>query len=279
MWRQNSLLSLQAISPQIPYPSSLVVNLFAFPLLFLILQILMAETSALCFSTLSSLPSNIYRSGEANSSLSFASPFKFPASHPRSSRFIRFTCKASDSGNFLGDEPLGFFPWSDGDNDIEWVREERITLFTTDGLVQIGGSVVPRLVASSNRKRGKSKTSQRFQRFQESDYMDPNQGLCLGALFDIAATNGLDMGRRLCIFGFCRSIEMLSDVVEDTVLEHGGEVVTAEKAIKGGLHEKLTMTVAVPYLWGVPPASETLRLAVRSGGGIVEKVYWQWDFL
>lgn len=55
--------------------------------------------------------------------------------------------------------------------------------------------------------------------------MDPKQkGLCLGALFDIAATNGLDMGRRLCIFGFCRSIEMLSDVVEDTVLEHGGEV-------------------------------------------------------
>lgn len=32
------------------------------------------------------------------------------------------------------------------------------------------------------------------------------------------------MGRRLCIYGFCRSIEMLSDVVEDTVLEHGGEV-------------------------------------------------------
>lgn len=32
------------------------------------------------------------------------------------------------------------------------------------------------------------------------------------------------MGRKLCIFGFCRSIEMLSDVVEDTVLEHGGEV-------------------------------------------------------
>lgn len=32
------------------------------------------------------------------------------------------------------------------------------------------------------------------------------------------------MGRRLCIFGFCRSIEMLSDVIEDTVLEHGGEV-------------------------------------------------------
>lgn len=35
---------------------------------------------------------------------------------------------------------------------------------------------------------------------------------------------GLDMGRRLCIYGFCRSVEMLSDVVEDTVLEYGGEV-------------------------------------------------------
>ena len=81
--------------------------------------------------------------------------------------------------------------------------------------------------------------------------MDPAQELCLGALFDIAATNvckyipfllqlntidttgiyptvfkcqGLDMGRRLCIYGFCRSVEMLSDVVEDTVLEYGGEV-------------------------------------------------------
>lgn len=39
------------------------------------------------------------------------------------------------------------------------------------------------------KKQGKLKSSQRFQRFQESDYMDPNQGLCLGALFDIAATN------------------------------------------------------------------------------------------
>lgn len=137
--------------------------------------------------------------------------------------------------------------------------------------------MVPRRI-NSDKRQGKSNTSQRFQRFQESDYMDPEQGLCLGALFNIAATNGLDMGRRLCILGFCRSIEMLSDVVEDAVIEHGGEVVVAEKAIKGGLHEKLTMTVAVPLLWGVPPASERLHLAVRSGGGIVEKVYWQWDF-
>jgi len=42
--------------------------------------------------------------------------------------------------------------------------------------------------------------------------------------YELPSFQGLDMGRKLCIFGFCRSIEMLSDVVEDTVLEHGGEV-------------------------------------------------------
>ncbi|KAF8720383.1 hypothetical protein HU200_023886 [Digitaria exilis] len=130
--------------------------------------------------------------------------------------------------------------------DIQWVPEDRVTLFTSDGLVQIGGSLVPRRVSSSELKR-------------------------------ILISQGLDMGRRLCIFGFCRSIEMLSDVVEDTVLEHGGEVVTAEKASNDGLQEKLIMSVAVPLLWGVPPASETLHVAVRSGGGIVDKIYWQWD--
>ncbi|KAL9429403.1 hypothetical protein AB3S75_031252 [Citrus x aurantiifolia] len=230
---------------------------------------MMTETCAFCFvSPYSSIPSVSRCLREPNSFLLTS------VSYRRSSRFLRFTADAaSDSFNF--------FPWAHSESGIEWVQEERVTLFTADGLVQIGGSMVPRRVSSStsDKKQGRSKSSQRFQRFQESDYMDPNQRLCLGALFDIAATNGLDMGRRLCILGFCRSIEMLSDVVEDTVLEHGGEVVAAEKASKGGLHEKLTMTVAVPFLWGVPPASETLHLAVQSGGGIVEKVYWQWDFL
>lgn len=57
------------------------------------------------------------------------------------------------------------------------------------------------------------------------------------------------------------------------------QVVVAEKATKGGLQEKLSMTVAVPLLWGVPPASDTLHLAVRSGGGIVQKVFRQWHFM
>ncbi|KAI0513811.1 hypothetical protein KFK09_009841 [Dendrobium nobile] len=201
----------------------------------------------------------------------------------RSVRTIR--CRSGDSGEggCFGGDPYGPYPWESStpsdEPTFQWIPEDKITLFTSEGLVQIGGSLVPRRFPTSDKRRRRSKASQRSQRFQESYYMDPNQVLCLGALFDIAATNGLDMGRRLCIFGFCRSIEMLSDVVEDTVLEHGGEVFTAEKASNEGLQEKLTMTVAVPLLWGVPPASETLRFAVRSGGGIVEKVYWQWDFL
>ncbi|RDY03575.1 hypothetical protein CR513_12824, partial [Mucuna pruriens] len=232
----------------------------------------MAETSALCFSTFRfSFASSLSPSNTFNNSF----PFPPSPSAPHPSRLLHFAPKAAPSP----DDSFSFFPWADSDADIQWVPQERITLFTADGLIQIGGSMVPRRVSSSDKKQGKYKTSQKFQRFQESNYMDPNQGLCLGALFDIAATNGLDMGRRLCIFGFCRSVEMLSDVVEDTVLEHGGEVIAAEKASKGDLHEKLTMTVAVPLLWGVPPASETLHLAVKSGGGIVEKVYWQWDFL
>lgn len=246
----------------------------------------MPETSALCFSTFSSVPrpkettstsSSSYPSSLSNPSFPLC---KFPYFNIRlPHRSLRFVAKSSGSGNFLGDDAFGHFPWESPDSSIQWVPEKRVTLFTADGLVQIGGDLVPQRIASSDKRAGNSKTYHKFQRFQESQYMDPNQGLCLGALFDIAATNGLDTGRRLCIYGFCRSIEMLSDVVEDTVLEHGGEVVVAEKAIKGDLHEKLTMTVAVPLLWGVPPASETLHLAVKSGGGIVEKVYWQWNFL
>ncbi|XP_074369025.1 uncharacterized protein LOC141709032 isoform X2 [Apium graveolens] len=236
----------------------------------------MAETSlALCFSSPSSFlsPLSLFKHITLSSSSSYK--IYLPTLHSSSSSRC-VSARVSDGPHF------GFYPWdhsSGSDPGIEWVSEERVTLFTADGLVQIGGSLVPKRVSSSDRNQGKGKTSQRFQRFQESNYMDPAQGLCLGALFDIAATNGLDTGRRLCIIGFCRSIEMLSDVVEDTVLEHGGEVVTAEKASKGGLHEKLKMTVAVPLLWGVPPVSETLHLAVRSGGGIVDKVFWQWDFL
>lgn len=245
----------------------------------------MAETSALYFTSCGSsllTISRTYRQISPSFSSTF-SPFSTTIHHQPFSFFLRpftsrFAVKASSDDQ--SDFGFGSYPWESPDTDsgIKWVREDTITMFTADGLIQLGGSLVPRRIPPSE-KQGKLKIPPRYQRFQESDYMDPKQSLCLGALFDIAATNGLDMGRRLCIVGFCRSIEMLSDVVEDIVLEQGGEVVVAEKATQGGLQEKLSMTVAVPLLWGVPPASETLHLAVRSGGGIVQKVFWQWHFM
>ncbi|KAK9127500.1 hypothetical protein Syun_016297 [Stephania yunnanensis] len=213
-----------------------------------------------------------------------------PTRRPQFSPLSVHCCASSDGGGGRsrggggGDDSFGFYLWN-GDSAIHWESEERVTLFTTEGLIQIGGSVVPRRVASSKHlslilcKNNRDQMILRDHRYRESDYMDPKRQIYLGALFDIAATNGLDMGRRLCLFGYCSSIEMLSDIVEDTVMENGGEVVAAEKASEGGLQEKLTMKVAVPLLWGVPPASETLHLAVRSGGGIIDKVCLQWDYL
>ncbi|CAK9227097.1 unnamed protein product [Sphagnum jensenii] len=179
-------------------------------------------------------------------------------------------------------DEFGLYPWDPSWGDLEsmdssyWYQEDTVTLFTTDGLVQIGGSL-RRISPESKQARLRALSRQR--RYREEDYMDPQQGLCLGAIFDIAATNGLDMGRRFCVCGFCRSIEMLNDVVQDTVLEQGGKVVVAEKGSTGGLQEKLSMTVAMPLLWGVPPAVDTLHYAIRSGGGIVERTYRCWEFL
>ncbi|KAG6543653.1 hypothetical protein Mapa_014836 [Marchantia paleacea] len=197
-----------------------------------------------------------------------------------------------DSGAFGADDNEGFkwsgwspkdgnglYPWDPSWDsitldDLQWVQEDVVTLFTSEGVVRIGGSRLTARRATVT----ENKQLSRLRRYREEDYMDPKQGLCLGAIFDIAATNGLDMSRRFCVFGFCRSIEMLSDVVEDTVLELGGEVLVAEKETSGGLHEKLIMTVAMPALWGVPPAVDKLNYAIRTGGGIVEKTYKKWEF-
>ncbi|CAM6085900.1 unnamed protein product [Calypogeia fissa] len=179
---------------------------------------------------------------------------------------------------------FGLYPWDPSwqamdFDDIPWIQDETITLFTSEGVVKLRNSRVVNPRASYNeRKHANSRDLNRLKRYREEDYMDPKQGLCLGAIFDIAATNGVDMGRRFCVFGFCRSIEMLSDVVEDTILERGGEVLIADKGSTTGLHEKLTMTVAMPALWGVPPAFDVLKKAIRSGGGIVEKTYKKWEF-
>ena len=44
--------------------------------------------------------------------------------------------------------PTKLMAYNSWDTEIQWVPEERVTLFTTDGLIQIGGSMVPRRVSS-----------------------------------------------------------------------------------------------------------------------------------
>ncbi|GAQ86650.1 hypothetical protein KFL_003020100 [Klebsormidium nitens] len=186
--------------------------------------------------------------------------------------------------SFGASDGYGPYPWEQNGSGGEesepgedWVREPIITLLTSQGVVQLGGERVPARRAEAWQRRQSGQLG-RLRPFREESYMDPHQQLCLGATFDIHATNGLDLGRRLTVLGFCRSVAMLSDVVEDCVVDQGGQVVHAELGNPSGLHERLVMTVHVPMLWGVPPQLDSLRHAIRSGGGIVEKMYRQWMF-
>lgn len=65
------------------------------------------------------------------------------------------------------------------------------------------------------------------------------QGLCIGATFSLAATNGKDFDRRINILGFCQSIDMLNEALEETVTSRGGEVLEQERKLKSGVHEQV----------------------------------------
>lgn len=70
----------------------------------------------------------------------------------------------------------------------DWVREPIITLLTSEGVVQLGGERVPARRAEAWQRRQSGQLG-RLRTFREDSYMDPNQQLCLGATFDIHATN------------------------------------------------------------------------------------------
>lgn len=48
----------------------------------------------------------------------------------------------------------------------------------------------------------------------------------------LQATNGADPSRRLNMLGFCRSVNDLSEVVEDAVLSRGGKIVVNQIELK-----------------------------------------------
>lgn len=58
------------------------------------------------------------------------------------------------------------------------------------------------------------------------------QGLVVGSIFTISATNGLEPTRRINLLGFCQSIDYLFETVEETVVMWGGEVFETERQLK-----------------------------------------------
>lgn len=105
MWRRLALLLLLSLR-LLPSTASRHISLF---LWFCSDFVVMAETSALLFSTFSSHLT--------------ISPVRH--SHPSPARFSsllsrvrpsRFAVKASHYGNFSDDDPFSFFPWSDSNN-------------------------------------------------------------------------------------------------------------------------------------------------------------------
>jgi hypothetical protein len=59
-----------------------------------------------------------------------------------------------------------------------------------------------------------------------------SKGSILTAYTWLQATNGADPSRRLNMLGFCRSVNDLSEVVEDAVLSRGGKIVINQIELK-----------------------------------------------
>jgi hypothetical protein len=105
-----------------------------------------------------------------------------------------------------------------------WHYTHRLSVLVHQGIVTIPGRDIqvpkaPRII-------------QRMPSFEE-------QGLCIGATFALAATNGRDFDRRINILGFCQSIDVLNEAVEETVMSRGGEVLEQERKLKSGVHEQV----------------------------------------
>lgn len=57
-----------------------------------------------------------------------------------------------------------------------------------------------------------------------------------------------DPNRRVNFLGFCQSVDLLQEAVEETVTSRGGEVLEQERQLHSGLSEALRLTVVIPYL-------------------------------
>jgi hypothetical protein len=100
-------------------------------------------------------------------------------------------------------------------------REQLTTFFCCDGsIAQLGPRPNPAHPEGRSRPAGGALP------------LPDEQGLCIGSVFAISASNGVDAKRSLALRGFCFSAEQLCQRVEDTVLARGGEVFETRRLLK-----------------------------------------------
>lgn len=97
-----------------------------------------------------------------------------------------------------------------------------ITFLTSDGIVRLPGRVL---------QHNTTKLTQLRVKLQQLP-QPTEQGLCIGNVFTVAAMNACDPGRRVNLQGFCRSVDLVSEAVEDVVVRAGGEVITTQCNLK-----------------------------------------------
>jgi hypothetical protein len=91
--------------------------------------------------------------------------------------------------------------------------------------VQLGARPNPRLAELAEQRRRRRPANDALPLPEE-------QGLCIGSIFRISATNGIEPTRRVSLAGFCFSTEQLYERVEGCVLARGGEVFETHRLLK-----------------------------------------------
>lgn len=163
--------------------------------------------------------------------------------------------------------------------DFQREREEVITIFGRDGSM----TSIPPFIPCYDVCGSESQWENHLQTGGQHAGLPSveEQGICVGSVFSISATNGYDVSRRIHVSGFCQSIDFLYEQVEGSVRVRGGEIMNVKRELSGSdmLCESLTLALALPLLWHIPPEHEKLKKGIERGGGIIHKIYKEWFIL
>lgn len=146
-------------------------------------------------------------------------------------------------------------------------NEVIVTVFGKDGVIS---TIPPNYVSPSS-------LEDSGLRLEKSLPTAEDQGLCLGSVFSITATNGFDVSRRMNVSGFCQSLDYLAESIHMAIRTRGGEISHVKRKVcHESLSESISMSLCIPLLWGVPPEFDRVTRGIEKGGGIIHKVYKEW---